>query len=134
MLGGEEDEREPYAAYGERSSDEPTTQTGLFQQPAGPRRYSTRNRRTGPSTFFSIRSPTASHSINGASRSRVASLTMIWPASATAASRAAMFVVMPDAVYVHRVPARPSILVAPSEAGPVLMPMCMATGSKPSAS
>src|SRR5262249_7157834 len=28
-------EREPYAAYGERSADEPTTQMGLFQPPAG---------------------------------------------------------------------------------------------------
>src|SRR5262245_14454313 len=33
MLGGAEDEREPYAAYGKRSADEPTTQLGRFQQP-----------------------------------------------------------------------------------------------------
>jgi hypothetical protein len=29
----EEDEREPYAAYGERSADEPTTQMVRFHRP-----------------------------------------------------------------------------------------------------
>jgi hypothetical protein len=62
---------------------------------AGARR---RKRRCGMSTFLSARVPRSSSGSSGESRRRVASLMTVSPPSATLASRAAMFVVRPDAV------------------------------------
>src|SRR5258705_13156287 len=95
------------------------------------RAYRSRNSRIGVSTFFSSRTPRSSTGRSAPSRVRVASLITISPSPACAARRAAMFVVMPEAVEVQRVPAPPPILVAPSSAGPVLTPTCRATGPKP---
>ena len=49
--------------------------------------------------------------------------------SPSAASRAATFVTGPDAVYVQRVPAVPSIFVAPTPARPEFTPTCSTIGS-----
>ena len=50
------------------------------------------------------------------------------PPAPSAASRAATLVTEPDAVYVQRVPALPSILVAPTAATPEFTPTCSAIG------
>ena len=63
-------------------------------------------------------------------RSAVVGPTTISPAWAEPAKRAATLVVGPVAVNVQRWLPLPPILVAPTSALPVLMPMCSPTGGK----
>src|SRR5207249_9040361 len=76
--------------------------------------------RIGCETFLNVCSPRLSSTKCCRIRSAVAGPTTMSPPCANAAKRAATFVVEPLAVKVHRWPAPPPSLVAPTNASPVL--------------